>query len=329
MTASAIWATTSAECIRRRLRPPSARGLSSRSTSAGFVLDICSAGSAPATQSAADRGREQEQQDAHVEVHGLDSRKRAGGEGPERHGTDPREEQSDRASEERQHDALGQRLAEEAPLRGAERGSHGELGSPCGGAGEDEIGDVRARDQQDKSDRTEQQPQRPFGCRADHPIRQRVGDARRTWRSSPGTAREVARRSRPFRRAPTRSWPPARAGRGRRGRRRRGSARRATPGRSRAAARAATSAVGSSNSGGITPTISTSDSFRRTVLPMTPRSAPIPLLPEAVTDDDGARRLHEIGIFKGAADRPGPCPATRRTPVRRAPCRGARRRPHS
>ena len=49
MTASAISATTSAECSRRRLRPPSARGPSSLSTSAGFVLDICSAGSTPAT----------------------------------------------------------------------------------------------------------------------------------------------------------------------------------------------------------------------------------------------------------------------------------------
>ena len=127
-------------------------------------------------QSAAERGREQEQQDAHVELHGFDSWQRAGGKGAERHGADPGEQQADRAGEERQDDALGQGLADEARPGRAERGAHGVLGASRGGAGEDEIGDVRARDQQDEPDRPEQQPQGSFGGPADDAIGQRVGD---------------------------------------------------------------------------------------------------------------------------------------------------------
>jgi hypothetical protein len=54
----------------------------------------------------------------------------------------------------------GQELAEELPLRGAERGSHGQIVPARHGPGKKQASDVRARDQEQESDGSQKQQQR-------------------------------------------------------------------------------------------------------------------------------------------------------------------------
>ena len=79
----------------------------------------------------------------------------------------------ERAAGQREHDALGEQLLHQAAAAGAERGSHRELAAPRRAAGDQQAGDVRARDQQHKSDRAEQHEHRRAHI-GDHARRQRL-----------------------------------------------------------------------------------------------------------------------------------------------------------
>ena len=69
-----------------------------------------------------------------------------------------RDEQAEAAADRGKKDALDELLADEAGARGAERGADGEVAHRDGGAGELEIGQVGAGDQQHKSREAEQHP---------------------------------------------------------------------------------------------------------------------------------------------------------------------------
>ena len=64
------------------------------------------------------------------------------------------------AAERRQHDALGQQLADDVAATRADRGTHRDLTTADIGAREQEVDDVGAGDQQDDRDRAEQDEQR-------------------------------------------------------------------------------------------------------------------------------------------------------------------------
>ncbi len=174
ITASAISPTTNPWCSRRLPRPPSARGPSSRSTSAGLVIESCKRGQQTRDEAAADRGGQQEQQHAHVEADGVGPRQRSGCEVAKRHRAAPRDEQSDRAGQQRQHDVLGERLADQPHPAGAKGRSHRKLRSTRRRARQHEARDVRTRDQQDEPHRPEQQPERTLRRRANHAIGERI-----------------------------------------------------------------------------------------------------------------------------------------------------------
>jgi hypothetical protein len=76
---------------------------------------------------------------------------------------EPREEQSGRRAERRDDKLLDHGLADDAGARGAERQAHGDFTAPADEPGEAEIGDVRARDQQDRDDGAhERREHRPY-----------------------------------------------------------------------------------------------------------------------------------------------------------------------
>ena len=59
-----------------------------------------------------------------------------------------REHGSQRAADQREHQALGDELPEDAPAAGADRQAHRDLALSRGAADEQQAGDVRAHDQQ-------------------------------------------------------------------------------------------------------------------------------------------------------------------------------------
>ena len=74
-----------------------------------------------------------------------------------------------RAGEGREQQVLGEELAEDPAAAGADGGSDGELALAGAVAGEEEVGDVHAGDQDDEADRAEEDPQhRPDA--ADDPV---------------------------------------------------------------------------------------------------------------------------------------------------------------
>jgi hypothetical protein len=99
-----------------------------------------------------DGGREQH--DRCVEARVLEPRN---GElldrGEQRVHTGIRHQQSGGAAERSQQQVLDQQLAHDPAAARAERGAHGQLALPVGGAGEQETADVGARDEQDEPDR--------------------------------------------------------------------------------------------------------------------------------------------------------------------------------
>ena len=68
-----------------------------------------------------------------------------------------RDRQRERATEQREKNALRQELPHEPNSLGAERGAHRELASSSGGAGQHQIREVRARDDEHQSDRGNEQ----------------------------------------------------------------------------------------------------------------------------------------------------------------------------
>ena len=71
-----------------------------------------------------------------------------------------REQDAGRGAEQRQQQALDQQLARDEPARRAERQPDAQLALPRGGLREQEIGHVRARDEQHHRDDAEQHEQR-------------------------------------------------------------------------------------------------------------------------------------------------------------------------
>ena len=77
---------------------------------------------------------------------------------------------SQRAADERQHDALGQQLPDDAPPAGAERRAHRQLARADRRAREQQVGDVGAADQQHESDDAEEQHRREPQIAADQRV---------------------------------------------------------------------------------------------------------------------------------------------------------------
>ena len=78
------------------------------------------------------------------------------------------------AADQRQHQAFGQQLADDAPPPGAERGAHRELARPRAGARQQQVRDVGAADQQHESDDAEKQHRRHLEIAADHRVVHRL-----------------------------------------------------------------------------------------------------------------------------------------------------------
>ena len=79
-----------------------------------------------------------------------------GREGEEKVETPACEEHASRAAGEAEQNAFGEQLPNESSPARAQRGPNGEFAMARGGAGEKEIGDVRAGDEEDAADRAEQ-----------------------------------------------------------------------------------------------------------------------------------------------------------------------------
>ena len=136
-------------------------------------------------QDPADRaGREREEQHRHVEPHVHLGRQRERRQQREDRVHQPvGERHPERAADEREHQALGDELAHDDTARRAQRRAHGQLAPARGAAGEQQVGHVRARDQQHEADGPQQQPERRLrlaghevvaeGLDADRPLRVR------------------------------------------------------------------------------------------------------------------------------------------------------------
>jgi hypothetical protein len=103
-------------------------------------------------------GEEREAEDGAVDADAVDARKVRGLERHEQANASQRDEQPERCPRERDDTALDEELTHDADPRGAECGAHGELAFARRGAGEEEIRDVRAGDEQDERHGAEQRP---------------------------------------------------------------------------------------------------------------------------------------------------------------------------
>ena len=87
----------------------------------------------------------------------------------------------------REHEAFGKQLLDDAPARGAERFAQGQLGASRLAAHQQQVRDVRARDQKHETNRSEQRDQDRPGV-ADHHIFERAHHrrhaARLVWREA-------------------------------------------------------------------------------------------------------------------------------------------------
>ena len=78
------------------------------------------------------------------------------------------EDQAEHASRQRQHDALGEQLPDDAAARAADRGADGDFPPPAGRPHQQQIGDVGAGDQQHQADGAGQHHQRLAGVSHQH-----------------------------------------------------------------------------------------------------------------------------------------------------------------
>ncbi len=92
-----------------------------------------------------------------------------------------------RAADQREHDAFGQQLPDDAPAAGAERGPHRQLARAHGRAREQQVGDVGAADEEHESDDAEEQHRREPQIAADHRVVQPLERRRRGPCWSAGT----------------------------------------------------------------------------------------------------------------------------------------------
>ena len=77
------------------------------------------------------------------------------------------QEQPDRSANKRQHQALNQQLTHDAPARGAERRAYGDLTRSVRRAREQQVRDVRAGDEQHEADRAHHDEKHGLGGAAD------------------------------------------------------------------------------------------------------------------------------------------------------------------
>jgi hypothetical protein len=98
------------------------------------------------------RTSKREQEDRGVEPDGYLRQQGSGqlsrGERGKQPGSPGGDEQPGRPARGREHRALGEQMADEAPLAGPQRGTDGKLPPPRRGAGQEEVGDVGAGDEQ-------------------------------------------------------------------------------------------------------------------------------------------------------------------------------------
>ena len=182
----------------------------------------------------------------------------------------------DHAGQHRQDECSSvNRLTHQSHSAGAKSRSHRELRPACRRARQHEAGDVRTGNQQDEPHiRPEQQPERTLGRRADHAIGPADPSARRSWRWWRVLTAQPRGNRVHFGACRFDGGRPSPAGRGRLARPHLGSASSCHCGPKKSGCQSWISAVGSSNSGGMTPTISTFMSLNSTVRPTMRHLAP-------------------------------------------------------
>ena len=123
-------------------------------------------------ESCEQRNREREEQDERIDADLSSTRQPVGRIGDQRADAGVGETEPDDAADERERQALRQELPGDPARARAERGVDRQLLLPRLGAHQEQVGDVRAGDQQDEPDRAEQHPQHPADV-ADDVDRQR------------------------------------------------------------------------------------------------------------------------------------------------------------
>ena len=109
---------------------------------------------------AADRRHgEREEEHRHVHAHFVETRNALRRHRQQRLGAPRRQQQADEPRHDREHDALGDELRDDAAAAGAERAADGDLALARRRPREQEVRDIRGRNQQQESDRAEQHVQ--------------------------------------------------------------------------------------------------------------------------------------------------------------------------
>ena len=106
--------------------------------------------------------------DAHRRTVDADAGNVAGIERQQGANADDAERQAEQTAQQRQHQALGHQLARDAAARGADRCANRDFALADGRAHEQQVGHVRARNQQHETHRAHQNPQRRSHVAHDH-----------------------------------------------------------------------------------------------------------------------------------------------------------------
>ena len=112
-------------------------------------------GREPEDEGAQERHADREQDDEAVEPRLLETRHSRGTHRHERADADLRQREPEQRGGQREHEALGQELADDPRPPGAERRANGQLARPRRAAREQQVGEIAARDQQHEADRAE------------------------------------------------------------------------------------------------------------------------------------------------------------------------------
>ena len=163
--ASATSAITAPSRSQRPDEPPTRRPLE-RSTSITSGREAFHAGSTPKISAAANDASAANASTVPSSDTAVGARQALGRQLNQRVDAELREQQSGGAADRREHDALGDQLANDAPAVAADRGAHRQLALARRGAHQQQVGDVRARDQQHEHHRAHQR----------HELRPHVGD---------------------------------------------------------------------------------------------------------------------------------------------------------
>ncbi len=166
MSASANSAATSTPRVRRLAAARRHRSRRVFERHRFRTAGACSAGQIPKSRPVASDKTKREAEHAPVDA-GVNGGRHAGRDQlQQRDDQRARGQEAERAAGERQHDAFGQKLPEEPAATGAEGHPHRELARARRGADEQQIRDVRARDEQHRADRTDEHDERrPDGPR--------------------------------------------------------------------------------------------------------------------------------------------------------------------